>query len=1360
MEAELSPFQHRSVHIVAARHGDRFSLTGFVIAESLVLTCAHDIVDAETIEVHAPSTEPQMVSAEVAWRSDELDVAVLTASDLAAPIFANMAWGYMSGMNRAVAAYGYGFPGANRDGTGDGPASGFHVARIDGEIVPGEGIERRRLVYQIAPGQVPDDETWGGVSGMAVLNEQGRLLGVVASRLTGWHTRWELVPASAISEAYDLPEQLRSLPRRTIDEPDPLLQPAYHLQSGQITDLKLLNPRYGLVDFVEDSHQGYLDRLLAWCEDESSHLSISVLTGPAGSGKTRLAAQLCTTLLGRSDNWNAGFAKTESDERWLTKIPQTPTLAVFDYIERRQPRQNLTNWLRQLDAELDVLPPVRILLISRTQHGWLEEVDSRSQGLIAALHQPENDADLGVAGASNECFGTDQRRRHAEAAYQQFIGDDEPDEQRLPDLLEFVAADQVDSPLLVHISALLAARGKPLPNSANNGKATDRKVQAWLLDQLLRRERQRRWSEHDALSHAGASPATSDEALHAIGIANLTQPDRHELEHLLTGSPLWAPGDTTAAQRRAACQAIYVLYPGPDRTLSDQRSTPTIAPIEPDLISEHLIASIDSSDLTAIIRQLLTLDLRSGHLDRMLHVANLMSGYYPNTRHLFDDTVDHFLRQTTGLDEITHDATEQILATRLPYLVETVVMRAVNTGEPAMPNLLITVLRRYEDSAELARAAANLEFDFPDPAPNHQVNELRFQIALLASRQLESTGSPAELADGYFELGSVLLRLDRHAEALPYTQQAVEYFRSLGEGDADHLPRLAAAVNNIGAALFGLGRHTEALPYLEEATERFQGSADDELTDRPKLAYCLANRGAALVRLGRYAEATLHSRQAVDNFQAMAEDDPAQRPGLAHALNMAGTGLDEQGRHAEARPYLQDSVKLYRRLVEDNPAHRPGLARALGNLSICLGEVGDEEDALELRWEAVGLCRQLALDDPAHRPDLASALCNLSALLARFGRHSEALPHIQEAVEAYRLVVESNEAHKPELANALNLLGAVFIGLDRPNDALAPSRESVDMYRELAENNPRIRLRFARALDNLSAGLEGINQRAEAQEYRREAVDLYRELAEANPTHQPQLAQALNSLGITLAGLGRPADAGPCFQEAADLYEILAEHDQPHQASLAHAVGNISATFIQLGDPATALPYLQRTADLYKRLAESDAAHLPHHAKALSDLGTAHAIQRNHAVAQEHLQRAAELYQPLVAEQSAYRPDLANTLANLGVTVETTAGYAAAVPYLKEAVRLYWAEFTNHPLYLVPLVQAIRKLCGGLSNLGRIDEARHHLREALERIDAIVADDPTWRQGLRSLVHSQLTTLEEPTESPEPPEPGGNSSDQ
>lgn len=1189
MNPELPPIQRRTVQIVAHRGDDRFSLTGFVIAESLVLTCAHDIVDADTIEVGAGVHHGRLRPARVTWRPDSpgrLDAAVLYVPTLKAPIDAPIAWGELAGITSAVAGHGYGYPRANRDTRDEGPAGGYHVAPIEGVIVPGEGIERGRLVLKIKPGQVPDDEAWSGYSGMAVFDGDDRLLGVVSARLTGWHNRWDLVPAAQISRAAGLPKALRELPRRTIKD-DSLLEPAYHTHTGVPTDLKLLTARYGQVPFVGGSHRPYLDELLGWATaTDGDRYSISVLTGQAGSGKTRLAAELCTELLSEHTDWEAGFATTERDAEWSEFIPRRRTLAVFDYSDRSRSRANVIAWLGRLDKEFDASPRVRILLIERTEGAWLSELNHRTGGVVSALRRGGLDLDLrGSPGASAALFDAERRREHARAAYRRFRAPEERDLRAEDELLEFAADDKVDSPLLVHIAALLAARDRPLPNRADTNPE---RLRDQLLAALLERERVKRWNEHPTLNQ-GALP-TEDQVLHAVCIANLTKPDLHELDHLLTASPLWEPSDTKVAERRALAEAVHDLYPGPRRQLDGRQSVPTIDPLEPDLVSEHLIASLREDDLAVIIERLHGLEIRGRHIERMLHLAALTADHYPATSKVFDDTVDHFLRQFAGTAESTDGSAAHILATRLAHLVRTAVSKFADTREQSVANLLTTALRFYRDLPEVAEAAAQLDLDLPYPSPNRQIAELGSQLATLAVRHLEQSGASWDLSLRLNELGYRLGELGFHAEALPHLQRAVDIRQDLNDNNPDHDPATRAALafsgDHLGAVLSALGRPVEALPHLQRAAEIFESVAD-EVAVLPDFASSLSHLGQGLIEVGRYAEALPHLQQAVELHRTLAEDNRSLRSELARSLNNLHGGYRFLGRSSEALLCLQQAVDLYESLANEISAHLPELVHGLNNLGSELNEHGRYAEAMRHLERAVELSGQLADDNPAHRSLLANTLTNLGEALVGSGSHTEALPKLGRAVELYDSLIEDNPGLIPRLAVGLNNLGHCLAEFGRPAEALPHLERAVRLRIELSDANDAHLPDLALSFNNLGWALGLLGRYIRARPLYKRAVEILEPLVTENPVHTPRLIRSLSGLGSALDELGRHREALPYLRRAVDLGEQL-DHNLATRPIVAIGLHNLGSALAALGNVTESRARLREANAMLEDLAKAN----------------------------------------------------------------------------------------------------------------------------------------------------------------------------
>jgi hypothetical protein len=130
-------------------------------------------------------------------------------------------------------------------------------------------------------------------------------------------------------------------------------------------------------------------------------MSVRVLTGAAGRGKTRLALELVRNATG--EGWLAGFVEDRELDRFRAQQNvaewawDKPTLIVVDYAASRV--DQLRDWIGELvDAPCQSgRPPLRMLLLERQAQreiGWLASVfghgqDDRSRAAVSLLDPPE-----------------------------------------------------------------------------------------------------------------------------------------------------------------------------------------------------------------------------------------------------------------------------------------------------------------------------------------------------------------------------------------------------------------------------------------------------------------------------------------------------------------------------------------------------------------------------------------------------------------------------------------------------------------------------------------------------------------------------------------------------------------------------------------------------------------------------------------------------------------------------------------------------------------------------------------------------------------------------------------------------------
>jgi tetratricopeptide (TPR) repeat protein len=412
----------------------------------------------------------------------------------------------------------------------------------------------------------------------------------------------------------------------------------------------------------------------------------------------------------------------------------------------------------------------------------------------------------------------------------------------------------------------------------------------------------------------------------------------------------------------------------------------------------------------------------------------------------------------------------------------------------------------------------------------------------------ESHELTADFAGSLNNLANRLSELGRREEALATTREAVDIRRELAAARPDAFrPYLAASLNNLATMLSQLGRREEALEVAREAVESYRElAAARPDAFRPDLAASLNNLAAMLSDLGRREAALATAQEAVDIRRELAAARPdAFRPDLARSLNNLANMLSGLGRREAALTTAQEAVELNRELAAARPdAFRPDLAASLSNLANRLSDLGRREAALAVALEAAALYRELAAARPdAFRPDLAGSLNNLANRLSDLGRSEDALATAQEAVELYRgLATARPDAFRPDLAMSLTNLTTRLSDLGRREEGLAAAQEAVELYRELAAARPdAFRPDLAGSLNNLANRLRESGRREEALAAGQEAVDIRRGLAAARPdAFRPDLATSLNNLANRLSQLGRREQALATAQEAVDIRRELA----------------------------------------------------------------------------------------------------------------------------------------------------------------------------------------------------------------------------
>ncbi len=131
----------------------------------------------------------------------------------------------------------------------------------------------------------------------------------------------------------------------------------------------LLDPHLEVAGFV--GRDAELGELLAWCAD-GQDAPVRLVTGPAGSGKTRLAVEFAHRM--RARGWRTEWLGAEDGSaiqpgNSAARIVQRKTLIVVDNAEHRD---GLAEFIVDLVREQ---PQARLLLLARDAGGWCDQLE-------------------------------------------------------------------------------------------------------------------------------------------------------------------------------------------------------------------------------------------------------------------------------------------------------------------------------------------------------------------------------------------------------------------------------------------------------------------------------------------------------------------------------------------------------------------------------------------------------------------------------------------------------------------------------------------------------------------------------------------------------------------------------------------------------------------------------------------------------------------------------------------------------------------------------------------------------------------------------------------------------------------------
>ena len=806
-----------------------------------------------------------------------------------------------------------------------------------------------------------------------------------------------------------------------------VLAPAYAELPENFTPLQLMRARHGAVPYQQCDEIRQLREWATTTADatapsqggRSGDIAVAVVTGAGGSGKTRLAAQLCHDL--STIGWYTGFLPStiEVTDEELAALADVATelLVVVDYAEEAR-RGLVARVVRKLRARQST---TRIVLTARGADTWWEKFREEAEQDGTPL---SNTLSLSIRGKQQVerdpwFFGRMYRR-----AVQQFsdkLNKAVPTDVEVPHYLGDTALDVV-------LRAWLAVCGD------NDGAQEAMPTREELYDKVLSIEFAR-WRQEPILEEISRKQLRQ-----AAATLSLLAPSQDEdaVDDVLSRLPEWSQEH----QLRSRFAELLV------QSLLRDDGAEAVS-LRPDPVAEHLILEVFGKKPNLLDRVLPQDPAQVPGLDDPDAEDSVVTRALEMGQQVRNACVT--LTRASSLDrEVALRLARRALRER-PFLWKEALDVALTQGGPLAPALEALI----ESGVTLPLG----EIDDVIPVGH----PILAGAALAATRRLAASAerSPEQQAHWANNLSIRLSDVGDRVGALVAAREAVELYRGLAEASpAAYTPDLAMSLSNLANCLSEVGERNEALVAAREAVELYRGLAEvSPAAYTPDLAMSLSNLANRLSAVGDRDGALGAAREAVRLRRALAEVSPAAyTPRLAGSLNNLAKCLSGVGDREDALVVAREAVELRRALAEASPAvYTPDLAGSLNNLAVFMSAVGEHNEALVVAREAVELYRGLAEASPAvYTPDLAGSLNNLANWLSEVGERNEALVSAREAVRLRRALAEVSPAvYTPDLAMSLSNLANRLSAVGERNEALVSAREAVELYRGLAEASPQ-----------------------------------------------------------------------------------------------------------------------------------------------------------------------------------------------------------------------------------------------------------------------------------------------------------------
>lgn len=712
--------------------------------------------------------------------------------------------------------------------------------------------------------------------------------------------------------------------------------PTWKIEAG-LSSSRLLRAEEAVIPF-DKNRDPFLEDLIQWALSTDYPIAIKLLTGVGGTGKTRLALELCNRL--QTQGWQVGFLA--NDDRIANIVSsligsKQQICLVIDYAETRQ--SQLLELIKAFKSK-NLSVPIRILLLARDSGEWwslLPGKDPTCETLLDSL------ATTGPYRLLPLHDSVESRKIAYQTAMEAFADKlKRPQQPSIPNLHD----EHFGHPLYVQMAALLALHGE-VPGSAES-----------VARSLINHEH-RYWTQALSTISNLFIPQDDSPALF-MALATLV----NGFATVRDCEVLWTQDLGDKNILKPLFTLLAPLYP----------NRQGIQGLQPDLLGEALIAQC----------------LLGKKGDKLLHA--ILGSSNPKWRRSSLTVLARILRNRGELANIITpvltqhfvNCADDLVAVMIetPSPLAQVVEQAFISLNTPQKNQVCGILDKHIQDEVLPLIDLNVLIR------QAQVDKAKSKLKKITNETQDTlAGALINLSISFVQQGNI-------DEAAKTAKLALDIFEKLAKATPERFePAFATALSNYANILSEFDRAEDAEIAAKQASDilaKFAKAKPERF--EPDWATSLGNYASRLSELGRAEDAEIVAKQALNIYEKLAKANPERfEPNWSRFLSNYANRLGDLGRAEDAEIAAKQALVIHEKLAKANPERfESNWAMSLNIHANHLSHVGYTEAAEKTAKQALAIRERLAKAKPERfEPDWADSLNNYAYLLSELG-HGEA----------------------------------------------------------------------------------------------------------------------------------------------------------------------------------------------------------------------------------------------------------------------------------------------------------------------------------------------------------------------------------